>query len=87
MGPPPAQSAAPEVDSIFREAQEKSNNRSADERQMHDAMLAAIFKAVREDTVPESSPPSVLQIDRAHKFLPKFRNKPRAKTQARTLNY
>ena len=26
-----------------------------EERQMHDAMLAAIVKAVHEDTVPESS--------------------------------
>ena len=66
VGSPPAQSAAPkprapskeqvqiEVDTFFREAQEKRNKRSADERRLHDVMLAAIFKAVREDTVPKS---------------------------------
>ena len=43
-----------EVDTIFREAQEKRKKRSADERQMHDAMLVAIFKAIHEDSVPES---------------------------------
>ena len=66
MGPPPASSAAPkpkahtreqvqaEVDIILREAQEKRNKHTEEERQIHDAMLAAIFKAVHEDTVPES---------------------------------
>ena len=67
MGPPPAQSAAPkpkapskeqvqiEVDTIFREAEEKRAKMTSDEQQLlHDAMLAAIFKAICEDTVPES---------------------------------
>ena len=67
MGPPPAPSAVPkpkakptreqtqrEVDTILREAQEKRFKRSEEERQMHDSMLAAIFKAVHEDTAPES---------------------------------
>ena len=66
MGPPPAQSAAPkpkapskeqvqiEVDTIIREAEEKRAKRTSDEQQLHDAMLAAISKAVFEDTVPES---------------------------------
>ena len=43
-----------EVDAIFREAQEKRAKRSADEQQLHDAVLAAIFKSVHEDTVPET---------------------------------
>ena len=34
--------------------EEKRNKRTAGERQIHDAMLAAIFKAVHEDTVPAS---------------------------------
>ena len=66
MGPPPAQSVIPkpkapskeqvqiEVDTIFREAQQKRAKRAADEQQLHDAMLAAIFKAVHEDAVPET---------------------------------
>ena len=66
MGPPPAQSAAPkpkapskeqvqiEVDTIVRETEEKRAKRTSDEQQLHDAMLAAIFKAVFEDTVPEN---------------------------------
>ena len=67
MGAPPAPSAVPkpkakptreqvqtELDIILREAQEKRNKRSEEERQMHESMLAAILKAVREDTVPES---------------------------------
>ena len=65
MGPPPAQSAAPkpkapskeqvriEVDTIFREADEKRvPSRTSDEQQLHDAMLAAIFKAVFEEERP-----------------------------------
>ena len=43
-----------EIDHIMREAQQKRLKPSAEERQMRDAMLAAIFKAVHEDTVPES---------------------------------
>ena len=66
MGPPPAQRAAPkpkapskeqvqvEGDTIVREAEEKRAKRTSDEQQLHDAMLAAIFKAIFEDTVPES---------------------------------
>ena len=64
MGPPPSPSVAPkpkahtreqvqtEVETILREVQEKRN--TEEERQMHDAMPAAIFKAVHEVTVPES---------------------------------
>ena len=58
MGPPPAQSAAPKPKApskeLIREAEEKRGKRRSDEHQLHDAMLANIFKAVYEDTVPES---------------------------------
>ena len=67
MRPPPASRTAPkpkakpareqvqtEINIILRVAQEKRNKRSEEERQIHDCMLAAIFKAVHEDTVPES---------------------------------
>ena len=39
---------------ILKEAQQKRLKRPAEERQMHDAMLAAIFKAVHEGNVLES---------------------------------
>ena len=67
MGPPPVQSSSPkpkaptreqvqiEVDTIMREAEEKRAKRSADQQQLHDAMLSAIFKSVFEDTVPDSA--------------------------------
>ena len=60
MGPPPVQSSAPkpkapfkeqvqiEVATIMREAEEKRAKRTSDEQQLHDAMLAAIFKSVFE---------------------------------------
>ena len=66
MGPPPVQSPAPkpkapskeqvqiEADTIMREAEEKRTKRTSDEQQLHDAMLATIFKSVFEDTVPEN---------------------------------
>ena len=44
-----------EVDTIMREVEEKRAKRSADEQQLHDAMLSAIFKSVFEDTVPDSA--------------------------------
>ena len=43
-----------EVDTIMREAEEKRTKRTSDEQQLHDAMLAAIFKSAFEDTVPEN---------------------------------
>ena len=66
MGPPPVQSPAPkpkapskeqvqiEVDTIMKEVEEKRAKRTSDEQQLHDAILAAIFKSVFEDTVPEN---------------------------------
>ena len=39
---------------LLMETEEKRAKRTSDEQQLHDAMLAAIFKAVFEDTVPES---------------------------------
>ena len=66
MAPPPA-AAAPkprppsreqvqiEVDAIMREAEEKRAKRTKDQRQLHDAMLSAIFKSIFEDTVPDSA--------------------------------
>ena len=66
MGPPPVQSAVPkpkapskeqvqvEVDTIMREVEEKRAKWTSDEQQLHDAMLAPIFKSVFEDTVPEN---------------------------------
>ena len=67
MGPPPVQSSSPkpkapsreqvqiEVDTIMREVEEKRAKRTADQQQLHDAMLSAIFKSVFEDTVPDSA--------------------------------
>ena len=68
-GMPPIQSSSPkpkapsreqvqiEVDTIMREVEEKraSLRRTADQQQLHDAMLSAIFKSVFEDTVPDSA--------------------------------
>ena len=66
MGPPPApktkattkptkEQVKTEIDLIMREADaHQTRQKQSDERQMHNAVPAAIFKAVREDTVPES---------------------------------
>ena len=65
MGPPPVASPKPkapsreqvqiEVDLIMREVDEKRAKRTADQQRRHDAMLSTIFKAVFEDTVPDSA--------------------------------
>ena len=67
MGPPPIQSSSPkpkapsreqvqiEVDTIMQEVEEKRAKRTADQQQLHDAMLSAIFKSVCGDTVPDSA--------------------------------
>ena len=65
MAPPPVASPKPkapsreqvqiEVDTIMREVDEKRAKRTKDQQQLHDAMLSAIFKAVFEDTVPDSA--------------------------------
>ena len=62
MGPPPVASLAPkskpkpkptraqvrtEIDTILREAEQRRLKRSEQERQMHDAVLTTILKAVR----------------------------------------
>ena len=68
MAPPPVAPPAPkgkpkakpsrgqvqtEIASIVRDAEQRLK-RSEHERQVHDAMLTAIFKAIHEDSVPES---------------------------------
>ena len=65
MGPPPVISPKPkapsreqvqiEVDTIMREVDEKRAKGTADQQGLHDAMLSTIFKAVFEDTVPDSA--------------------------------
>ena len=65
MGPPPVVSPKPkapsreqvqiEVDTIMREVEEKRAKRSEDQQRLHDAMLSTTFKAVFEDTVPDSA--------------------------------
>ena len=68
MAPPPAppaskskpnakpskEQAQTEIVSILRDGEQRRLRRSEHERQVHDAMLTAIFKAVHEDSVPES---------------------------------
>ena len=44
-----------EVDTSMREVEEKRAKRTAEQQQLHDAMLSAIFKSVFEDTVPDSA--------------------------------
>ena len=43
-----------EIDAILRDAEQRRLKRSEQERQMNDAMLTTIFKAVHEDSIPES---------------------------------
>ena len=39
----------------MREVEEKRAKRTADQQQLHDAMLSAIFESVFEDAVPDSA--------------------------------
>ena len=43
-----------EIDLVLRAAEQKRLKHSEEEKQKHDATLTAIFKAARENTVPES---------------------------------